>query len=131
MSEEHKSRFEQEAQRSLRERADSLDAATRSRLNRARQEALAELDRAGSRPAWLGSGWQPALGVAAVAVLAVALWAGRGGPPGELALPASDDPALELELLLADENLDLIDEFEFYDWVESQPVMQDAPERPG
>lgn len=131
MNEEERTRFEQDAQRALREQADALDAATRSRLSRARQEALAEFDRASARPAWLGSGWQPALGAAAVAVLAVALWTGRGGPPVEPALPATDDPALALELLLADDSLELIDELEFYDWVESQPAMRDKPERSG
>lgn len=134
MNEEQHSAFERAAQQALRERADSLDAATRSQLNRARQEALSEFDRAGARPAWLGSGWRPAVGVAAVAMLAVALWAGRGmspDAPGLSETGGTADPALELELLLADENLELLDEMEFYDWVESQPALRDAPGRSG
>ena len=43
----------------------NLDADTRSRLNRRRQAALAELDRVGLRP-WLQ--WAPAGGIAAAAV---------------------------------------------------------------
>ncbi len=105
-------RFEEAARQVLRQDAENIDAATASRLNRARQAALAEL---GGRPsAWLG-GWQPALGAAAVAGLALALWVGRE----PAAPPTAADPALALEVLLADENLEMIEDLEFYDWLQA------------
>jgi hypothetical protein len=117
-------RFERGAGQLLRRSADELDAATLSRLNRARQSALAEFDRQRRRPAWLVPGWQPALGVAAVAMLAVALWVGRApGPATPLpAVPveaARAVQAVDLEVILADENLELIEDLEFYDWLET------------
>lgn len=105
-------RLEEAARQMLRQGAEDIDAATASRLNRARQAALAGLgDR---RSAWLG-GWQPALGAAAVAGLALALWLGREPAP----LPAKVDAALALEVLLADENLEMIEDLEFYDWLQA------------
>ena len=123
--------FEQAARRHLRDGAGGLDAATLSRLNQARQRALAEFDRGRQRPAW-SVGWQPALGVVAVAALAIALWVGRDPAltPAPADTPAvatgNADPALDLELLLADDNLELIEELEFYDWLEQAGDTEDG-----
>jgi hypothetical protein len=120
-------RLAHEAGRLLRRSAEELDAATLSRLNRARQNALAEFDRRHApRAAWR-EGWRPALSVAAVSALAVALWVGREpanapSPAGALPPPAiasATSQAVDLELILADENLELIEELEFYDWLEA------------
>lgn len=109
-------RVEREAARLLRERAEQLDAATLSRLNRARQVALAGLDARPSRAVW---GWSSAAGVAAVAALAVALWAGRAPSPVPHApgAAATTDAATDLELILAEEQLELIEDLEFYEWL--------------
>lgn len=124
-------RFASEAARRLRESADGLDAATLSRLNRARQAALDEYDARRRRPAWLPGGWQPALGAAAVAALAVALWVGRdpAAPTRPAAHEARADPALDLEVVLADESLELLEDLEFYDWVgnEADPGSEAGP----
>jgi len=123
-------RFASEAGRRLRESADGLDAATLSRLNRARQAALAEYDARGRPPAWLAGGWQPALGAAAVAALAVALWIGRDpATPAPAAQEARGDAALDLEVVLADESLELLEDLEFYDWVgnEADPGSEAGP----
>ncbi|MBM4195675.1 MAG: hypothetical protein FJ197_01070 [Gammaproteobacteria bacterium] len=132
MTDDKEDRFETRLRDALREQADAIDGPTRSRLNRARQQVLAELDHAGHRPAGLGSGWQPALGAAALAALAIALWPGRGGPLSPVA-PSIDgaDPALELELLLAEDSLEMLEELEFYKWLDSQPQLQGGPERAG
>lgn len=120
-------RFEQNVRRLLRQGSGDLDAATLSRLNRARQRALAELgaepgarqEHHDRRPVW-----QPALAVAAVGALAVALWVGREPVPAPV--PPVPDPALavaagqaaDLELVLAGENLDMIEDLEFYNWLD-------------
>ncbi|WKZ12667.1 MAG: hypothetical protein QY320_01365 [Gammaproteobacteria bacterium] len=115
-------RLARDAAQLLRQSADELDAATASRLNRARQRALAEVDRRHPRPAWQ-AGWRPALGAAAVALLVVVLWPEPGtgpGAPGSNPAPvleAAAGDATDLDLLLAEDNLDMLAELEFYDWL--------------
>ena len=100
----------------LRKSADGLDAATLSKLNQARQTALAGLPLVRSR-----HGWQvPAYGTAAVAVLMVALWVGRSVPP----TPDNPVVAEDVEVLLAGENLEMMDDLEFYAWLD--PGLTDA-----
>jgi hypothetical protein len=89
---------------------EGLDAATRSRLNRGRQAALAELGPA--RSAW--AQWAPAAGVAAAAVVALVLWTGNR-PPNEIAPAAS---ATDFEILLNEDSLEMLEELEFYSWIE-------------
>ena len=87
-----------------------LDAETRSRLNRSRQRALAEIGR--GRPAWVR--WTPAFGATAAAVVAVVMLTGT--PPMDLAdAPAS---ASDLNLLLDEESLEMLEDLEFYSWIE-------------
>lgn len=109
-------RLTRDAERLLRQSVEQLDAATLSRLNRARQTALAEFDRRQQRPAWL-AGWQPAVGAALVALVAVGLWV--GGMPGSSPVTVHAEQATDLELIFADENLDMIEDLDFYDWVEA------------
>lgn len=94
------------------ESVEGVDYATRSRLNQARQAALAELGRPRRRLA----AWLPAAAVATVAAAAVMLqmsqvgWTPRdtGGTP----VVAED-----FELLTLGEDLDMLDEdAEFYAW---------------
>ena len=101
--------FVEQAKRHFDESVDNLDAATRSKLNRGRQQALAELDRGGIR--WLE--WAPATGVAAAAVLAVVLWTGNDSAndmePGTVA---------DIEILLTEDSLEMLEDLEFYSWIE-------------
>jgi len=129
-------RLARDAQQLLRRSAEDLDAHTLSRLNRARQDALAEYDRRAERPSRL-RGWQTGLGAAAVcatAVVAVALWVGRvPGPklPGDETAPAKTavEPASDLEVVLVDDdNLEMIEDLEFYDWLESDLPEEEAPD---
>ena len=88
-----------------------IDGSTLARLNRARHAALAEAS--GRRRAPWRS-WVPAGAVAAAAVLAVTLWAGRAGSPDHPAAPASGDA---LELVLVQDDLEMMGEDPvFYDW---------------
>lgn len=93
----------------------SLDAATRSKLNQARQRALAELDK--SRSA--GRYWLPAAGATACAVLAVALLVNK--PATDIA----DQPTLattvafdDFDILMAEESIDMLQDLEFFELME-------------
>lgn len=94
---------------------DSIDDATARRLRLARHAALEHIDPPGRRAAV----WLPAGAVAAtVALLAVAMLARQSGDPipgvpGELSAQADD-----LELMVAGEDLELIEELEFFEWLE-------------
>ena len=115
--------FQQELSRQLRDSADTLDAATQSRLNISRHHAVAQMNR---RTHWASrTGWVAA-GAVAVAVLAVSLW--RNQPvPVQIdaqtdALPAATVAlqAPDLELLLADESLEMLEDLEFYAWLDTE-----------
>ena len=102
---------------------DELDAATRSRLNRSRQQALA-VAAGRSRTGWRWTVWAP-VGALAAGVLAAALLlrspSETGSPVPVAQAPASVDLQQDpLELLTAGEDLDLATEadLEFYAWVE-------------
>ena len=95
----------------LRDSAENLDAATRSRLNRARQAALAELP--GSRrfrPAWAVAA------TVAIAIVAASLW--RPGLPPMTPDPLAG-PAPDLELLLA-EDMEMLEDLDFYVWLAAE-----------
>ena len=87
-----------------------LDARVRSRLRQARRSALSQAE---PRPAlWLKQ-WVPAAGLAAAAVLAVLLWP-------QAAPVQRDDMPNDLEIVLAEENLDLLENLDFYEWVDAE-----------
>jgi hypothetical protein len=90
-----------------------LDAATLSRLNQGRQKALQEIS-AGA-PAGQWARWVPAGGLAAAAVVAVVLWQGE---PVEHSAPAAG-PATDFEILLSEDSLDMLEDLEFYSWMDT------------
>jgi hypothetical protein len=97
-----------------------IDGATQSKLTRARHSALAEL--ASSRPAWVQ--WMPATGVAAAAVLAMVLW--TGSP--ETDEFGTDAVASDMEILLTEDSLEMLEDLEFYSWVELDAETELSPE---
>lgn len=108
-------RFESRVRAVFDEGVGRIDGHTRSRLTQARFAAVAEL----GKPALWRGGWMPAGAVAAVAMIAVALWLQPGGvgeaPPATPRVTALAD---DFELLVAGEDLDLLNEdLEFYAWV--------------
>ena len=121
-------RFEQRTKRAFDDGVAALDAATRSRLTQARYRALEERKSAPRR------GWQwafaPAGTLAAVALVAwFTVWQ---------APPATDNTGLQaaslvdLELLLAEEDLEMLDEeLDFYGWLEEQPEFAGADDSVG
>ena len=105
--------FLERAGRQLREDAERLDAATQSRLNQARHRALEEL----TQPKSLG--WVPGRSALALAgslaavVLAVALL-NSPRPVSDGSTPVATE---DIDMLLAGERLEMIEDLEFYQWL--------------
>ena len=112
--------FAEKAKQLFDESVEGLDANTRSRLNRGRQAALAEL--ATGRPVWVQ--WAPAAGVAAAAVFAVVLWTGNQ-PVDELTPETS---AADFEILLTEDSFEMLENLEFYSWIELDQEADEALE---
>ena len=111
------SNFERNAGRLLEQSLLHIDARTRSRLNQARQAALA----AAAQPRWWRApGWMPATGALA-ATLLVALFLWHRQPAGELPFEASHTPE-DVELLADSEALELMEgeDGQFYEWAANQ-----------
>jgi hypothetical protein len=111
--------FEQRTKDLFDDGVTGLDAATRSRLTRARHRALEELQPSKARWRW---SFLPAGGVAAAAVLAVLLFV-HPRPQTEAGPQASS--IADLEILFSEEDLQMLDEdIEFYGWLEEQPELK-------
>lgn len=108
--------FAARAGRRLRDSADELDAATLSRLNRARQIALGTIGhRAGGRNR--RNQWLPVGAAAALAVMTVVLWQGQApGPDAGVSAIMADESA-DIELLFDDGDLEMYEELEFFAWL--------------
>lgn len=112
MTDERMGELERKSRAAFDESVESLDAASRSRLTRARARALEELQH--RRAAW-SSTWVPAGVAAAAALAAVMLWQGEEGvaPAATPAFAALED----LDLVAGGEDLAMFDEdHEFYAW---------------
>jgi hypothetical protein len=112
MTDERMRELERKSRAAFDESVESLDAASRSRLTRARARALEELQH--RRAAW-SSTWLPAGAAAAAALAAVMLWQGEEGaaPATTPAFAALED----LDLMADVEDLAMFDEDEeFYAW---------------
>jgi hypothetical protein len=93
---------------------EQLDARTRSRLTQARHAALDELKRTrGVHARWI---WAPAGGVAAAAAITVFLIGRPDIDPATSGAPALED----LEAVAAVENIELLEDVEFYAWLAEQ-----------
>lgn len=108
----------------LDESAQALDAATLSRLNRARQAALAQ--RTPRRhAAWM---FLPAgLAGACALLLAVGLWQGRRAPtamPAQAAVAASANGGVvnagDLDMIASGDDLEMMQDLDFYAWLDAQ-----------
>jgi hypothetical protein len=104
-------RFAERSSQALDRSLEEMDGATLSRLNQIRQAALS--DTAASRL----SGWLPA-GAAATAcmlVLAVNFSLRESVDPITIESPLGD-----LDLLSSNEDLEMLEELEFYAWLETE-----------
>ena len=112
--------FERRAAGLLRDSADNLDAATRSKLNRARQAALDELSPAKRlTPMW------GILTAAAVGAVAISLWRAAPEPATPDVMPTVTTTP-ELEVIFAEENLDMLEDLEFYVWLAAEGMDAEA-----
>lgn len=101
------------ARQSLEHSARDLNAHHASTLNRARQRALAEID----RPRLAARGWTLALATLLLVVLVGGVWLRAPDPPQAPPAEAST-PLADLDVLSAEEDLDLLADLEFYLWLE-------------
>ena len=93
-----------------------LDAATLSRLNQGRQQALQEIRETGTAGHWVR--WAPAGGLAAAAVVAVVVWQGM---PVEPSAPAAGT-VTDFEIMLSEDSLDMLENLEFYSWIDTANI---------
>jgi negative regulator of sigma E activity len=105
--------FVRRVKAALDEGNEHLDARVRSRLRQARHAALAQVQ---PRPAFWVRQWVPAAGLAAAAVLAVLVW------PQAPSVQPQDEALSDLEIVLAEENLDLLEDLDFYEWVDAESI---------
>jgi hypothetical protein len=115
-----------QARRLLDESVQALDGATASRLNCARQAALAV--RPARRRLWI---WLPAgLAGACALLLAVGLWQARVPPaPGMPVLAAASGEtatASDLDLIASGDSLEMVQDLDFYAWLDSQDSGSDG-----
>jgi len=101
--------FRKQAKTNFDETVEQLDAATLSRLNRARHEALAEMH----QPTRQWSRWVPATGVAAAALVAVMVMQNPAGLDEPLPAAVAD-----MEILLGEDSLEMLEDLEFYSWLD-------------
>jgi hypothetical protein len=125
MSERHTEqdrKLEEWSKRTFDRSTQEIDAATRSRLTQARVRALEELA-SGKRFAWTWRASMLPAGAAATAAIAawLVLMHGNVGSPPQLVNNFGD-----LEMLLGEEELEMIEELDFYAWLEEQPEFDAA-----
>jgi hypothetical protein len=110
--------FERKAKAAFDASVDELDAATLSRLNRSRHEALAELERTEHR--W--SLWMPATGVAAAVLVAVLLLQS----PATIDDIAAPTTVTDFEILLGEDSIEMLEDLEFYSWIDIAEMESDV-----
>lgn len=108
--------FAAQAKELFDDSVERLDAATLSRLNKGRHQALAELQQTRLAGQW--ARWMPATGVAAAALVTVIMLQNPGveGPEP----PAAT--ATDFEILLSEDSLEMLEELEFYSWIDPQDL---------
>lgn len=109
MNEDKDTEFLKRVRAELDRGADTLDELTVARLRAARRRAL---DARPPRRAWLVAGGVTAA-VATAALLAMLLASPAGGPPGTTGLEQIE--------LLADADVDLYNDLDFYRWLAEHP----------
>ena len=107
-----------QARQVLDESAQNLDAATLSRLNRARQRALGQAGARKLQPWFLPAGLASAC---AVLIAVAVVW----HTPAHLASPAMADAnvgtfASDLDMMSSDDGIEFYEDLDFYAWLDAQ-----------
>ena len=110
--------FAKKAKAVFDQSVDSLDGQTQSSLNRGRQKALAEVDSRNISPGFW-TRWAPVAGAATVAVVAVSFW---------IREPQLDAPASDFELIMAEESFDMLQDLDFYLWLDIDAQTEPDPD---
>ena len=109
------------AREELTQQSESFDAATLSKLTQARHAALDAVERP-RRTRWLLA---PALASALAIVAVVGLWNPRTELP-TTPIPSTADVVSDIDVLVAEEELELLADLEFYLWLETELPETDA-----
>ena len=110
--------FAKQSKEHFDDSVDRIDAATLSRLNQGRHEALAESQKSAGTGQW--GRWLPATGVAAAVVLVMVVSGPVVNDPVDPAVTASD-----FEMLLEEDSLEMLEDLEFFtllDAVDSEVI---------
>lgn len=110
----------QQVREVLDEGAQSIAGSSASRLNQARQRAL-DLGLQRRRPRWLWPSFALATAAALMLVLSLTLRAPELLPAAAPAV-AADELSQDLDLLAGNEDLEMIENLEFYAWLEQQSL---------
>ena len=102
-------KFADQAKSLFDDSVDRLDGATLSTLNQSRHRALEELT-AGPSPMWR---WAPAAGVTAAVLLAVMVTLEE-----QPAVDAMPDSVADMEILLGEESIEMLEDLEFYTFID-------------
>jgi hypothetical protein len=110
-------RLEQRAKQLFDASVENLDGPTRAKLAQARNRALEGTERPSLATLLMPRGFLAAVGTAALAAIVVlTVWQGGGAPDRPVEAAALND----LELLLAEDEFEMLEELEFYAWLEEQ-----------
>jgi len=122
-----RSAFEERTRAVFERSVADLDAGTRSKLTRARLRALRELERPALARQWLAGNAQTVAAALAVAAAGVGwLVVSTLSTPEAPMSPVGIAEVSDFELLLGDDDLELIEELEFYAWLEEQPELRSS-----
>ena len=102
--------FAAQAKGAFDDSVERLDGAALSRLNQGRHAALEQLASGRSKAAW--TRWAPAGGVAVAALLTMIVMRA----PEMESMPV--EVVSDFEILLEDENLQMLEDLEFYSWLD-------------
>jgi hypothetical protein len=129
--EEDRSTLERRAKTLFDESVSGLNASVRSRLTQARYAAVAELDQ--QRESWIRRWGIPAGGLTAAALaLGIFVVLDRFPGMGSEGQPAVAALAVEDMAILSDaDNLGLLEDMEFYAWLENESASEELDNAPG
>ena len=124
---EEKTALETRAKALFDEGVEGMDAHTRSRLTQARHAAVAAL--AQQREPFIRRWWLPIAGLATAASVAVIVVFNLNSAANEQQLAAASLAVEDIDILSGAENIELLEDMEFYAWLESESDQSEETRR--